>query len=202
MKYWLGLFLIGISIAYSVFYAFFKKYPFVNIRKIITKYKEIFNKSNSDLYAFILIPLFAAIGVTLSFSINTPIVELICTTVSILLGLLFATLGVLASITPPSIDQESVKRSGASREKITQYRTVYNQTVQLILYLGLLSITELVCVFAAIIASSNYYKIPDELYYSMKISGSIIIYYLAFSILLNCLIVLKRISIIIQKRDS
>lgn len=202
MEYLVGLMLIAVSVIYSVFYVFFKKFPFVSVGKILKQYKNIFNKSKSDFYAFMLIPLFSSVGVTLSFSLNVDTVELICTTVSILLGLLFATLGVLASITPRSIHDEDAQQDTALKERRIRYRRVYDQTVQLILYLGFLSIVELVCVFATIIVSSNSCKIPDEVYNGMKVLGSVIIYYLAFSILLNCLIVLKRISAVIEERDQ
>jgi len=202
MEYLVGLILIAVSVIYSVCYVFFKKYPFVNVGEILEQYKNIFNKSKSDFYAFIFIPLFSSVGVTLSFSLNVDTVELICTTVSILLGLLFATLGVLASITPQSIHDKDAQQDPALKERRTRYRRVYDQTVQLILYLGFLSIVELICVFAAIIVSSNSCKIPDEMYKGMEVLGSVIVYYLAFSILLNCLIVLKRISTIIAERDQ
>ena len=128
MEYLVGLILIAVSVIYSVFYVFFKKYPFVNVGEILEQYKNIFNKSKSDFYAFIFIPLFSSVGVTLSFSLNVDTVELICTTVSILLGLLFATLGVLASITPQSIHDKDAQQDPALKERRIRYRRVYDQT--------------------------------------------------------------------------
>ena len=193
-----GMVLIGLAIVYILFYIFIKKYHFVNIKEIYQDYKRMFHRSKSDLYAFTLIPLFAAIGVTLTFNINSQIVELICTTVSILLGLLFATLGVLAGIPiPPAASNDKTKQV----QKQT-YKCVYQQSVQLILYLGVLSITELIFLFAAIIISSSSYQIPVCIYNWLRLLGSVVIYDLAFSILLNCLIVFKRISLIIQKRHE
>lgn len=106
----IGIILIGLAIVYILYYIFVKKYHFVNIKEIFQDYKQMFHRSKSDLYAFTLIPLFTAIGVTLIFSINSQIVELICTTVSILLGLLFATLGVLAGITPPDVNNDETQQ--------------------------------------------------------------------------------------------
>lgn len=191
-----GMALIGLAVLYVLFYVFIKKYRFVNIKEIYQDYKKIFHRSKSDFYAFTLIPLFAAIGVTLVFSINSQIVELICTTVSILLGLLFATLGVLASI---PVSSGSSNSETNQRRKQT-YKCVYQQSVQLILYLGVLSIAELIFLFAAIIISSSSYQIVAFVYSWLRLFGSIVIYYLAFSILLNCLIVFKRISLIIINR--
>lgn len=193
----IGIILIGLAIVYILYYIFVKKYHFVNIKEIFRDYNQMFHRSKSDLYAFTLIPLFTAIGVTLIFSINSQIVELICTTVSILLGLLFATLGVLAGITPPDVSNDETQQG---QKQI--YKRVYQQTVQLILYLGVLSIAELIFLFAAIIVSSGSNRIPVSLYSCLRFVGSIIIYYLAFSILLNCLIVFKRISLIIKERHQ
>ena len=194
----IGIALIAFAIIYILFYIFIKKYDFVNIKEIYKDYKKIFHQSKSDLYAFTLIPLFGAIGVTLTFNINSQIVELICTTVSILLGLLFATLGVLASIPSPRATNNDERQQA----KKQTYKCVYQQSVQLILYLGVLSITELILLFAAIIISSSSFQIPVFLYNWLRLLGSIAIYDLAFSILLNCLIVFKRISLIIKERHE
>lgn len=192
----LGMALIALAVLYVLFYIFIKKYHFVNIKEIYQDYKKMFHRSKSDFYAFTIIPLLAAIGVELSFSINSQIVELICTTVSILLGLLFATLGVLASI-PASSDSNNFETNQGRKQT---YKCVYQQSVQLILYLGVLSIAELIFLFAAIIISSSSYQMPTSIYNWLRLFGSIVIYYLAFSILLNCLIVFKRISLIIINR--
>lgn len=194
----IGIILIVLAILYFLFYIFLKKYPFVNIKEICRDYTQMFNQSKSDLYTFTIIPLFPAIGISLIFSINSQIVELICTTVSILLGLLFATLGVLASIPTSPAANEAEEQS----TKLETYKNVYHQTVQLILYLGVLSIAELIFLFAAIIVSSGSNQIPPFLYSCLRFVGSIFIYYLAFSILLNCLIVFKRISLIIKERHQ
>ena len=84
---------------------------------------------------FMATPISFGIGLTLISPISTSVLETVCTAISILLGLLFATLGAIAS-------------GNAKKEKdYPAYGTVFNETINIILYLSCLSIADLVVLF-------------------------------------------------------
>ena len=102
--------------------------------------------------------------------------------ISILLGLLFATLGAIAS------GNEKKKKGYPA------YGTVFNETINTILYLSCLSITDLVVLFMGLALVPLYGALQRNCIAILHFIGSVTVYSLTFSIFLNCLIVIKRIA--------
>lgn len=196
----LGTILVIISLIWMFFYIYVNNLGFIDAKEICKNYFEIFNGSITDKVFFLFCPLFLACGIAFLFPATTSAMELICTTVSILLGLLFASLGALASFRSPDVNDKN-KSKVDIESRIKKYNIVFNETIYLILFLALLSVAELFSIFIGIIISSNgsINKFITAFSHPLKVLGSIVVYYLAFSILLNSLMVLKRIGKLIKK---
>lgn len=184
-----GLILLLFSALILIFYIFFSKWPFVNVREIIQNYWRLFDSSPIHRFIFFVIPCLIGIGLALLFPINYEIVETVCTAVSILLGLLFAALGALMGI------YETTKSSPTN---LTQ-KKVFNETMSAVLYVSVLAVATLSLSFFSIIASNslNLFKSYIPI---LRFIGGVSIYSFLFSILLNCLIVFKRVSRLIYFR--
>ena len=111
-----------------------------------------------------------------------------CTAISILLGLLFATLGAIAG-------------GNGQKEKSypKTYTIVFNETINMILYLSCLSIADLMILFMGLGLVPLYGTLQQNGIELLRSLGSVIIYALTFSIFLNCLIVIKRIARLLTK---
>lgn len=199
----IGWVLIVISALWCVKKTVISNSDFVNIKEITSKYLSIFNQNISDIVFYLFMPCIFGVGVSLVFPASLSIIESISTTVSILLGLLFAVLGALASFRVPDLPEE--KTSKIERLiQIQDYNVVFNETIYLILFLALLSVTELLIDLIGIaVLESNYSSImPVILRKSFKIIGSSLVYCVVFSIFLNCLVIIKRIGRLIAKREE
>ena len=154
-----GALILAITFLLIIRYSLRKKNSFLNIREIVCDYWKM-----------------------LSSLISTSVLETVCTAISILLGLLFATLGAIAS------GNEKKKKCYPA------YGTVFNETINTILYLSCLSITDLVVLFMGLALVPLYGALPQSCIAVLHSIGSVTVYSLTFSIFLNCLIVIKRIA--------
>ena len=176
-----GALILAITFLLIIRYSLRKKNSFLNIREIVCDYWKMLSSLRHRII-FMATPISFGIGLTLISPISTSVLETVCTAISILLGLLFATLGAIAS-------------GNAKKEKdYPAYGTVFNETINIILYLSCLSITDLVVLFiglALVPLSGTFQQSCIAVLHSI---GSITVYSLTFSIFLNCLIVIKRIA--------
>ena len=162
-RFW-GVLILSITFLLIVRYSLRKENSFLNIREIVCDYWKMLSSLRHRVI-FMATPISFGIGLT-----------------SILLGLLFATLGAIAS-------------GNEKREKnYPAYDTVFNETINTILYLSCLSITDLVVLFIGLTLVPLYGTLPQNCIAVLHSIGSVTVYSLTFSIFLNCLIVIKRIA--------
>ena len=176
-----GALILAITFLLIIRYSLRKKNSFLNIREIVCDYWKMLSSLRHRII-FMATPISFGIGLTLISPISASVLETVCTAISILLGLLFATLGAIAS------GNEKKKKGYPA------YSTVFNETINTILYLSCLSITDLVVLFmglALVPLSGTFQQSCIAVLHSI---GSITVYSLTFSIFLNCLIVIKRIT--------
>ena len=175
-----GVLILAITFLLIVRYSLRKENSFLNIREIACDYWKMLS-SLGHRVIFMATPISFGIGLTLISPISTSVLETVCTAISILLGL-FATLGAIAS-------------GNAKKEKdYPAYGTVFNETINIILYLSCLSIADLVVLFIGLALVPLSGTLPQSCIAVLHSIGSVTVYSLTFSIFLNCLIVIKRIA--------
>lgn len=119
-----GALILAITFLLIIRYSLRKKNSFLNIREIVCDYWKMLSSLRHRVI-FMATPISFGIGLTLISPISTSVLETVCTAISILLGLLFATLGAIAS-------------GNAKKEKdYPAYGTVFNETINIILYFSL-----------------------------------------------------------------
>ena len=176
-----GALILAITFLLIIRYSLRKKNSFLNIREIVCDYWKMLSSLRHRVI-FMATPISFGIGLTLISPISTSVLETVCTAISILLGLLFATLGAIAS------GNEKKKKGYPA------YGTVFNETINTILYLSCLSITDLVVLFMGLALVPLYGALQRNCIAILHFIGSVTVYSLTFSIFLNCLIVIKRIA--------
>lgn len=176
-----GALILAITFLLIIRYSLRKKNSFLNIREIVCDYWKMLSSLRHRVI-FMATPISFGIGLTLISPISTSVLETVCTAISILLGLLFATLGAIAS------GNEKKKKGYPA------YGTVFNETINTILYLSCLSITDLVVLFMGLALVPLYGALQQNCIAILHFIGSVTVYSLTFSIFLNCLIVIKRIA--------
>lgn len=174
-----GALILAITFLLIIRYSLRKKNSFLNIREIVCDYWKMLSSLRHRVI-FMATPISFGIGLTLISPISTSVLETVCTAISILLGLLFATLGAIAS--------------GNEKKGYPAYGTVFNETINTILYLSCLSITDLVVLFMGLALVPLYGALQRNCIAILHFIGSVTVYSLTFSIFLNCLIVIKRIA--------
>lgn len=182
-----GVSILAITILIIVAYLLRKQNTFFNLREIVCSYWKML-ASFWHRVVFIIMPFSFGLGLALVAPITVSVLETTCTVISILLGLLFATLGAIAS-------------GNSKKEKIypNTYNVVLDETINTILYLSCLSIVDLIILFTGL-ALEPLYKILQQSYIEvLRLAGSIIVYALTFAIFLNCLIVIKRIGRLLKR---
>lgn len=91
-----GALILAITFLLIIRYSLRKKNSFLNIREIVCDYWKMLSSLRHRVI-FMATPISFGIGLTLISPISTSVLETVCTAISILLGLLFATLGAIAS---------------------------------------------------------------------------------------------------------
>ena len=174
-----GALILAITFLLIIRYSLRKKNSFLNIREIVCDYWKMLSSLRHRVI-FMATPISFGIGLTLISPISTSVLETVCTAISILLGLLFATLGAIAS--------------GNEKKDYPAYGTVFNETINIILYLSCLSIADLVVLFIGLALVPLSGTFQQNCIAILHFIGSVTVYSLTFSIFLNCLIVIKRIA--------
>lgn len=114
-----GALILAITFLLIIRYSLRKKNSFLNIREIVCDYWKMLSSLRHRVI-FMATPISFGIGLTLISPISTSVLETVCTAISILLGLLFATLGAIAS------GNEKKKKGYPA------YGTVFNETINTI----------------------------------------------------------------------
>lgn len=185
-RFW-GVLILAITFLIVAVYFLRKQNSFLNIREIACDYWKMLSSFRHRV-VFMATPISFGIGLALIAPITVNVLETVCTAISILLGLLFATLGAIAG-----------GNGQKEKSRPQTYSMVFNETINTILYLSCLSIADLMALFMGLVLVPLYETIQQCCMGVLRYGGSIIVYALTFSIFLNCLIVIKRIARLMEK---
>ena len=163
---------IALSFLFLLFAFFQKNNNFFDVKKIIKGHIKIFNGAIFPMVTFFLVPALLSFGITLIKVVSSDILNCISLIVTIFLSFLFAVMGIIVSA-----------KNNSSDEK----KKLIDETVNTILFESVDSICLLVFVFTVIFVDSY----ENNVYMFL---ASFFIYYLFFVLILNSLIVIKRVS--------
>ena len=166
-------FLIGISFLIILVYIFSKGTNFLSLKKVFNGYSEVFEEAKHHQLVFWGVPILLAVALTRVALITNDLTNNLLVFLSILISSFFAMLAVLVNIQ-------------ANKHDAT-YQQVYKQTVSVVL------VEIVVCVCALIITLSLLVFSGEALKW-VVIIASFLDYYLVFVMILNLLILIKRIK--------
>ena len=156
------------------------KTNFLNVSRIFSDYKQVFGEVPRHMWIFWGVPVIFALSLIQVTLINNEVAESILVFLSILVAAFFSMLAILVS------------QQGFTDTSV-QYKKVLKESTTIVL------VEIVLCVFALIITLSATIlgnQIPEWLQYT--ISG--IDYYLIFVMLLNMLIIIKRMKALIDNK--
>jgi len=178
-----GIILIVISTLTMFIFLFAKSDSFISLREIIDSHLKLFKNSKKQYLLFYLLPLIFAVGLALVYEAGATFYENLSIIVSILLSMLLAILSILSSIKFNFSDK-------ATQEKIKNLLTETNNAIifDTLLSIGLLLFGLVMIVIGDISACDGIVK---------RICAGVS-YYLFVLILINILLIIKRIGRIIK----
>lgn len=170
--------LFCIALIILVIYALRTETNFLNIKRVFSDYYKVFAGAKSHLLIFWGVPVLLAFASTQVALVSDSISENILVFLSILIAAFFSMLSILVS------------QQGNSNSS-TQFKIVLKESATIVLLEIILCIFALIITLAALIIGSD---IKDRL----KIAISFADYYVIFVMLLNTLILIKRIKALID----
>lgn len=172
-----GLILISCSGLLILLGLFRKKNNFIDLRSVCINHFKIFKNARMQYFTFYVLPLFMAIGISCIYTADITMYQNIVVAISIFVSMLLAMLSILAS-------KDISKYSDAHQEKI---KNVLRETNNTIVFCTFVSIVIIVVSLIMIAISST------EMQMLKKIVASGV-YYLIQVLLLNILLVVKRMG--------
>ncbi len=169
--------LIIISIIILLVYFIHKGTNFLSLKKIVKDYARIFSDAKGHVLIFWGVPILLAVALTQAATITKGLTEYLLVFLSILVSAFCAIMSVLVNI--------------RAKEHDVKYQTVYKETVSTVL------IEVVVCVFALLITLSIM-VLPEDTTKWVSNIISFLDYYLIFAMILNLLILIKRIKALID----
>lgn len=164
-----------------VIYALRTETNFLNIKRVFSDYYRIFSGARSHLLVFWGVPILLALALIQVSLVSGSIAEKILVFLSILIAAFFSMLSILVS------------QQGISNTNM-QFKTVLKESASIVLLEIILCIFALIITLAALILS---FSIPGWL----KVAISFADYYVIFVMLLNALILIKRIKALIDNTN-
>lgn len=182
----IGFFLALMSLTVIICSLLRKNDSFFNVRDVIKKHLSIFLDCKSQYVIFYIMPLFFAVGLSLIYEADMNFYENISVIISILLSMLLAILSILAT-------KDYILSGDEKRNK--RIIEVVKETINAIFFVALLCILVLsIGLVMNIILSMTSVPFINVIKYIIVS----ILYYLFVVILLNVLLIVKRISKIIE----
>lgn len=157
-----------------------KNNNFFDVRDIIKSQYNLFKDNKFQVLIFFVVPFFLAFGVVQIKYINKDIINNINIVLSIFISMFFAMLSILGSL---------------SKSSKIQYNILLKETFNTIIFECILCIIVLLISFIQLFLDS--YNPTLGLFIV-----SLFIYYLIFVVVLNIFVVIKRIKILFDERDS
>lgn len=172
----LGLFTISILILLA--YILRGGTNFLNIKKVFSDYLNIFSEAKSHLIVFWGIPILLSSGLVQITAIDSSLSDTLIIFLSILISAFLAMLSILIS-----------KQSGTKQSEL--YETVLKETASVIL------LEVILCVISVIISVATIFLDATLDFLVLQIISAIN-YYIIFVVILNLLIIIKRIKSLID----
>ena len=179
MNNWL-LILVIVGIVFMALTFSAKLGNFVDIRNIIKSHISFFKENKLQIISIYIIPIILSIYIGTIHTINRELLNNLNIILSILISMFFAVLSILCSID--------------SKNKDENYKELLNETHTSTVFEIIICIFLLLISFAALFMGRGFNEIIDTI-------ASDIIYYLTFVLILNILVIIKRIEIIFQHRQ-
>lgn len=175
LKWALAIFpyiLIGFSLFFLVFYLLKKRNNFLDLRDIFCGHLAIFKKSKYQIFIFFIIPVIMSVGLACLYKIDSTIIDNLNIIFSIFISMFFAIISVLTAF---------------NQNKTSSFIVVLKQTYNSVIFEIVLSIFTLIL--------SIIYKLILNLVCEMvRFVYSIVIYSFVIIILLNMIVVIKRLK--------
>ena len=172
-----GLCLLGIII---LLISFFSKFGnFLDVRSIVKQHLEIFKGNYLQMISIFIVPIFFAIRIVLTKTVDEGILNNLNIVLTILITMLFSTLSILCSLRVPN-DNE-------------RYHTLLEETFVSTVFEALLCLLLMIISFIILFLDNFNNTIW------MKVL-SVLVYYLVMLVFMNILVIIKRINVLFENR--
>ena len=178
--------LVCISVILILIALFQKNSNFFDIRFIIKSHFKVFSASPFQCAVIFGVPILLAIAAVNKQVLTKDMVDTLIIILSILLSMLFAMLSILSSLKKKAASKEQENDATASK-KIEKYNELLKETFNSVIFEGILCIIILATLLTLLFAS-------DFTPSSLLTVISWTVYYLSLEVVLNILVVIKRLS--------
>ena len=193
-----GVILVVASFVVMAICLLHKNEPFFNLNQVFRKHFALFKNSKSQYLVFYVLPLILAIGLSMLYTAAEDFFTELSVILGIVLSVLLTILSILSGYDFSTVKNEEQRKKG---------KAVVTDTINAITFNSLLCIFLLLYNLVLIVlAGGDYSWVPFDVAI-LKITASIVAYYLFSVICLTLLLVVKQMSKIIQfnltvKKDS
>lgn len=177
---------IVIATIIVVVYVCKKNNNFIDVKKIVVNHFNIFNKSVLQILFFTVVPILFSIGFLMEQRLNDDILNCLSIIFSILMAMFFSILAVLLSI------QSNIKQKDTKQIKKSKTILVIEQCTDTVMFEILLTIIILFLLFLFVVFEKNMSK-------WMEYISTFFVYVFSNSVILNILILMKRLKSIFDK---
>lgn len=171
--------LCGISGLILILSFFLKNSNFFDVRSIFVQHIKVFKGNLLQMYAFFIAPIFFSLGIVRIRCVDREVLNNINVVLSILLAMFFAFLSILCAI------------DGSSKKK--EYEQLLKETFNAIVFEMLL------CLFLLFVSFIALFIGIFEKIFLLKVTSGVI-YYLSIVVILNMLVVIKRIKVLFEEK--
>lgn len=171
------MFVIGCTILF--FSLMVKNSNFLDIHQIFIQHFQVFKGNPLQFFSIFLVPIFLSVGIVGVKCVDKDILSNLNIILSILVAMFFSMLSILCSF-----DKE---------KKNEKYRQLLKETFNTTVFEVIICLVLLLVSFIALFVGSFDKSIPLEI-----VSG--VIYYLAIVLILNILVVIKRIKVLFDNK--
>lgn len=177
MKEKIGIIFIVISGLMTILGLFSKRGNYIGLNKVIGEHLKLFRNSKKQYVVFYILPLIMSIGITCLYSASKDMYENLMVVVSIFISMLLAIMGIITA-------KDYSKYEGKQLKRIKE---VLNETNNAIVFCVFICILILVVSLIMVIIETLCTEIINGII-------SAVLFYLVQVLLLNILLVVKRMS--------
>ena len=181
--------IIATIVVIVLFICILKKHNnFINVREVFKEHFKIFNSNKGQYINYYVLPAVLAFCISEIRTLDINLCQNINIVVSILISMLFAMLGIISS-SKKQVSNNNINLDETNRKN--KINKLYYETYNSIIF-------EIIICIAILFASFIVLFLNGISNIILNITFSTILYYLIFVVLLNILIVLKRLKILFE----